>query len=258
MTHILNRLASEAKISPPKFVVDQLMMLVIQGSYAYGISTDKSDLDLYGVCIAPNNNIFWPPFEQYQKHHIPDGDKTVDVQVFNLAKFMHLCANNNPNVLEVLFVPRDCVEFSNTFGELLRTHRTDFVSKQLVPNFKGYALSQCAKLGREEYKKDSKRFPLLQQFGYDTKNAAHSLRLLLEGTQLVVDGSMDLRKHAELLTDVRAGKLTLREVKELFGQCEADFDAAARKSTLPETTDMLRIHTLTKFILKQAYGDVPL
>jgi hypothetical protein len=59
----------------------------MMGSVAYGVSSDTSDVDVYGWAIPPKDDLFphlrgevpgfgepRPRFEQYQEHHIRDQD----------------------------------------------------------------------------------------------------------------------------------------------------------------------------------------
>ena len=89
MGSIIDRLASRQLIQPPGFLRANVQYEVIMGSVAYGVSTDTSDMDIYGFCIPPKNVIFphlngviygfgkqHDRFDQWQKHKIveaPDG-----------------------------------------------------------------------------------------------------------------------------------------------------------------------------------------
>lgn len=87
------------------------------GSQAQGTARADSDLDLRGVCIAPLRQRvgLGAPFEQYEggveplrsllsaelaASAVPEA--AVEVVVFDLHKFLRLCAQANPNALEIL------------------------------------------------------------------------------------------------------------------------------------------------------------
>ena len=93
------------KISPPKFLPNSIHYEVIMGSTAYGVSEDYSDMDVYGFCIPPKEDIFphlkgeiqgfgkpHNKFEQYQEHHIIDKNKNreYDITIYSIIKYFNL------------------------------------------------------------------------------------------------------------------------------------------------------------------------
>lgn len=81
-------------------------------------------LDVYGFCI-PGKEIIFPhlggyihgfgkqrkEFWQYQQHHIEDKEinKEYDLSIYNIVKYFQLCMENNPNMVDSLFVPQFCI-----------------------------------------------------------------------------------------------------------------------------------------------------
>lgn len=131
------------------------------GSVAYGASDASSDIDIYGFCMPPKNILFpysmgyiygfgsTPErFEQFQKHHIHDisCDKEYDMSIYNVVKYFQLCMENNPNMVDSLFVPTRCILHSNSIGNHVRQNRHKFLSKKVYHSFKGYAFSQLHKM----------------------------------------------------------------------------------------------------------------
>lgn len=55
---IIHVLAGEKKVTPPRWLPDNLIYLTMMGSVAYGVSSDTSDMDVYGLCIPPKEDIF--------------------------------------------------------------------------------------------------------------------------------------------------------------------------------------------------------
>jgi uncharacterized protein len=83
---LLTDLARRNLIHPPKWLPANTVMLVTMGSQAYGVSTDASDLDVYGVCIPPKDLVFphlageipgfgrqIQRFEVWQEHKVQSG-----------------------------------------------------------------------------------------------------------------------------------------------------------------------------------------
>lgn len=161
MGSTFDRLCSERFIiNYPSHMKSNVHYEVITGSTAYGVSDDNSDVDIYGFCIPPKHIIFpysngslfgfgKPPerFDQFQQHHINDTgrNRNYDISIYNIVKFFNLCLENNPNMVDVLFVPTKCVLHSTAIGNEVRDHRKIFLSKRAWHKFKGYAFSQLHK-----------------------------------------------------------------------------------------------------------------
>ncbi len=150
------RLANKGLIKPPQYCKNT-QYEVMCGSVAYGVSSDTSDMDIYSFCV-PSKDIVFPHlageingfgkkaerFEQFQQHHIKDMEvrKEYDIVVYNIVKYFQLTAECNPNMVDSLFVPPNCVLHRTDIGDLVRNNRKLFLSKKAVHTFKGYAFSQ--------------------------------------------------------------------------------------------------------------------
>jgi len=135
---------------------------VIMGSTAYGVSDDTSEMDIYGFTMPPKHILFPysdgghifgfgkkpENFEQFQQHHIIDKGrgKEYDISIYNIVKFFNLCMENNPNMVDALFVPTRCVLHSTAIANHVRDNRKLFLSKRVWHKFKGYAFSQLHKM----------------------------------------------------------------------------------------------------------------
>ena len=58
MSNIVKELSEKGLAHPPKFLPDNVHYLTIMGSVAYGVSSDTSDMDVYGFCIPPKEIVF--------------------------------------------------------------------------------------------------------------------------------------------------------------------------------------------------------
>ncbi len=131
------------------------------GSYAYGVSSDLSDTDIYGWCI-PTKTILFPHlageidgfgrqkkrFDNYQQHHIRDQstNREYDIDVYNIVRYFHLCMENNPNMIDSLFVPQRCILHMTPVAQMVRDRRREFLHKGSYHKLKGYAYAQLSKM----------------------------------------------------------------------------------------------------------------
>lgn len=142
------------------------IFLTLAGSQAHGTARDGSDIDLRGICVAPLSVrlSMFRAFEQYEgelpgplaetvipriKGH-PTASRAVDIKIecviFDVAKFVRLCAAANPNALEILFADeRDWVLETPTWRRL-HDERRRFLTKKVQQTFQGYAMAQLKKM----------------------------------------------------------------------------------------------------------------
>ena len=132
------------------------------GSFAYGVSSDTSDCDVYGFYTPPMVQVFphtagyingfgdSPQMDNgYQLHHIKLEPKEYDVALFSIVKYFNLCMENNPNMIDSLHVPSNCVVHQDAIGEIVREHRNLFLHKGIFHRMRGYAHSQFEKIQQE-------------------------------------------------------------------------------------------------------------
>lgn len=86
------------------------------------------------------------------------------------------------------------------------------------------------------HKIDSRRKEEYQKFGYCAKNASNVIRLLSQGIELLKDGIITFpRPEADLLKQIRAGKLTINEIEQHYNHLENELEKAYAVSPLPKT-----------------------
>lgn len=100
-----------------------------------------------------------------------------------------------------------------------------------------------------------KRKGLVEKFGYDTKNAAHLIRLLKMGAEILNTGKINVfrKNDAEELLDIKNGKMMLEEVKEYAKHLFQELDIAYAASTLKESVDMEEVSKLCEDIVRDYY-----
>lgn len=230
------------------------------GSRAYGVANKDSDWDLYGVCVPPFANVigFGGTFEQYQpQNHIVLDGKEYDITIYSIVKFFTLAAQNNPNIIDFLFVPRNCVLHSTNAWDEIRDNRRMFLHKGCWHRFKNYASSQLSKINSKQYV-HSKRIELVKKYGYDVKFAYHLVRLLLEVEQILQEQDLDLQRNSDVLKAIRRGEWTLEKVNEWFQEKEKYLEKVYETSLLPVKPDMKALERLLMSVLRNHYDQIPI
>lgn len=269
MPSVIKTLTDKQLISPPSFLPCNVHFETIMGSVAYGVSSDTSDCDIYGFCIPPQDMIFphlageidgfgreKKRFHQYQIHHVQDGEKSYDLSIYSIVRFFHLCMENNPNMINALFTPTNCVLHCTSIGNLVRDNRRMFLHKGCWPKFKGYAYSQMHKMSIKNPEEGSKRYEDIKRHGYDCKFAYHIVRLLDEAEQILTLGDLDLQRSREVLKSIRRGEWTEQQIRDYFASKEKDLETVYANSTLPWGPDEDAIKALLLNCLEQHYGSL--
>lgn len=267
---IIQKLEKQGLIQPPKWLADNTAYLTIMGSNAYAVASDNSDMDIYGFCLPPRDIVFphlageipgfgrqQQRFEQWQQHHIQTSDgKEYDFSVYSIVKYVNLCMENNPNLIDSLFVPRRCIIHSTPLSEHLRENRKLFLHKGAWHKFKGYSYSQMTKMRNKSHAENPKRAADIARIGYDSKFAYHIIRLISEVEQILVEGDLDLERNREQLKSVRRGEWTLQQIEQWFQDKERDLESVYLSSTLPYAPDEAKIKQLLLDCLEMHYGDI--
>jgi len=116
---------------------NHILFEVISGSKSFGLDTPTSDTDIKGVYYLPKDQF-------YGLSYIPQiSNETNDEVYYELGRFVELLLKNNPNILEILASPNDCVLYKHPLMERLKLE--DFLSKLCKDSFAGYAMTQIKK-----------------------------------------------------------------------------------------------------------------
>jgi predicted nucleotidyltransferase len=150
------------------------IFLGLSGSHAYGTARPGSDVDVRGCCIAPLHirlsfrrtfeQIVWPaeiplgPRCQAAVARVADHSSAgaslasqpavPDLVIYDITKLVGLCARQNPNTLELLFIHPDEILLTTPTWERLRAERRSFLSQKVRHTFSGYARGQLERIRR--------------------------------------------------------------------------------------------------------------
>ncbi|MEO1447981.1 MAG: nucleotidyltransferase domain-containing protein, partial [Bacteroidota bacterium] len=109
----------------------------ISGSQAYGLQIPGSDIDLKGVFVMPAPALLG-------LKNIPQISENQNNEVFyELGRLVELLLQNNPNLLELLATPADCIRYRHPLFDRLKAEL--FLSKLCEQSFAGYAQAQIRK-----------------------------------------------------------------------------------------------------------------
>jgi predicted nucleotidyltransferase len=116
---------------------DLLLLDTVAGSHAYGTAIEGSDEDRRGVFVAPRS--FVSGLDEIEQV----ADERSDQVYYELGHFVSLLIKNNPNALELLAMPEDCIRLRHPLFELMKPEI--FLSKLCAKTFGEYAMGQIRK-----------------------------------------------------------------------------------------------------------------
>lgn len=205
---------------------------MLGGSHLYGTNTAESDEDLRGVVYEPLETLLTTEKEFEQLVSV-----TPDTVYYGLKKFCRLALQGNPNIIELLFCPLDLAKFWSEPWQQLYDVRHQFLSQTCYQHYVGYAYGQIGLIERH-MKGDIQRLShakFVMAHGYDTKAAAHTMRLLFQCADILRNGDFSPRLEGDQLKafmNIRGGALTYEEFKRLAETVM--FKTAQIESKLPK------------------------
>lgn len=220
------------------------------GTYIAPKAGGIDDKDIMGIYVPPKE--FYLGLHKHE--HIDTWVDEYDIVMYEVRKYMRLLLKNNPNVIGLLWLEDNLYVKKTKAGQLLIDNREIFSSKQAYKSFTGYAYSQLKKMRGSEFKgyMGDKRRQLVEQHGYDTKNAAHLIRLLRMGTEFLATGELNVMRHdASQLIEIKLGKYSLEEIQSLADSLFPMAEKALIHSELPNKPDMKKAEELLISIIEE-------
>jgi predicted nucleotidyltransferase len=221
--------APGAEVKPPPNV----LLAGINGSTAYGLATEDSDIDRIGCYAAPT--------EAFHGLHLPVGKAATwvstkpDATYHEAGKLAGLLLKANPTVTEICWLNYYDYDVTTPAGEALIAIRHSFLSAPAVRNaYLGYATQQFRRIrnrGDGSFSADTRK--------RTAKHARHLRRLILQGDELHRTGRLTVLLSADQAAACRsfgervaAGDLGLAE--SALSHAEEAFD---RPGVLPDRPD---------------------
>lgn len=112
----------------------------ISGSHAYGTNIETSDIDIRGIFVLPSSEYIGlkTPVEQAS-------DSKSDIVYYNVKRLFELLNSANPTLIELLFMPQECIRIKDPILEPLFENRHLFVTKKTYFSYGAYSLAQIKK-----------------------------------------------------------------------------------------------------------------
>lgn len=196
---------------------NNLILLGISGSYAYGTNNEKSDLDLRGIMLNQKSDLIgMTKYEQYID------DKT-DTTIYTFNKIIHLLLDCNPNTIELLGLRPEHYIYLSEIGEELLERKSLFLSKKAVYSFGGYASQQLRRL-QNALARDSVSQTEKERHIYNSvKNAMYEFltryQKIEEGSlKIYLDHAVNPDLESEIFVDINLIHYPLRDYRNIWSE----------------------------------------
>jgi len=195
---------------------DNIILLTLGGSHAYGTNNENSDLDVRGCTLNSKMQILTNEnFEQFV-------NEATDTTIYSFNKLISLLSNCNPNTIELLGNKPEHYLYVSEIGKELIDNAHLFLSKRAAYSFGGYATAQLRRL-------DNKAVRLVNQEQRERHilnsimNAYHTFtekyfHFEEDSIKLYIDKSEQEEYDTEIFMDVNLHHYPLRDYKSMWSE----------------------------------------
>lgn len=178
-----------------RYLGDNIILLALGGSRAYGTNLPESDIDIRGIAINPSKQIFGleGDFEQVV-------ETNTDTTIYSLNKMVKLLLSCNPNTVEILGCRPEDYLYITPYGQEILDNKQNFLSIRAIDTFGGYARAQYNRLEHAllgNGNNDEKKLEML----------LHSLNCALDAFNI---------KHKDSKSNITLRILSVEEYKEVI------------------------------------------
>lgn len=196
---------------------ENIILLTLGGSHAYGTNVETSDLDIRGIALNSKEQLLGVShnFEQVV-------NTETDTTIYAFNKIISLLCNANPNTIELLGNKPEHYLYMNSIGRELLDNKNLFLSKRAVQSFGGYANAQLRRLENKANRTVSRPEQELHILK-TIENASYSFRDRYferpeDAISLYIDKAVNEDFDTEIFMDVTLKHYPLRDYKDFWSE----------------------------------------
>ena len=224
---------------------NNIILLGLGGSYAYGTNNENSDLDIRGVATHNAEDILTRKgFEQVV-------NEATDTTIYSLKKIVNLLSNCNPNTIEILGLEPWQYLYTGYIGQELIKNKDMFLSKRAVHSFGGYATAQLRRLSNKAVRtveQEQREKHILASI----ENARYSypdkyFNYPEDSIRLYIDKAVQEDYDTEIFMDVNLKHYPLRDYKSMWSEMQnivKDYSKIGKRNSKAIEHDKLGKHMM--------------
>lgn len=198
---------------------NNIILIGLGGSCAYGTNTENSDLDIRGCALNTKEEILTNKnFEQFV-------NEETDTTIYSFNKLVSLLSNSNPNTIEIMGLKPEHYLYIHPIGQELLNNAHLFLSKRAVHSFGGYANQQLRRMellcNRNVSQSQKEQFILntINNAMYDIKLAYQDFTD--EEINLYIDKAVQEGYDTEIFMDVNLKHYPLRDYCSVWNEMKS-------------------------------------
>lgn len=198
--------------------LDRAILVGVVGSQAYKINTASSDTDIRGVFIAPLDYYLGIKSVEQVEGGWESIGQPKDTYLYEVRKYVRLAADNNPNILEILWL--DDYITKTKAGQLIIDNRDLFLSTKAKHTYSGYAHAQLRRI--DTHRKGEPPIPIFKGINNEplSKSEMGAFYAFLEATVMSHLQYLELgEEFMELVS-----RLDIKGILQQRGVPDAHFD----------------------------------
>jgi len=211
---------------------NNIMILTLGGSHAYGTNVKTSDLDIRGVFAPRMEELLG--LSQYEEFE----NKTTDTVLHSFDKIITLMINSNPNVVEMFGTKDEHIFILSEEGKMLKDNFNLFLSRKAAHSFGGYAQQQLRRcqnaIARDSSTQSEKEAHILNSIKYGMESVKDNYRSLNNGfINLYIDESDKDDFDTEIFMDVELKHYPMRDFKSIYSDMSnvvKDYDKIGQRN----------------------------
>lgn len=195
---------------------NNIILLGLGGSHAYGTNVEGSDLDVRGCALNKKEEILTNVnFEQFV-------NEETDTTIYSFNKIISLLSNCNPNTIEILGLKPEHYLYLSPIGKELLDNRKLFLSRRAAHSFGGYATAQLRRLDNK-----SARLVGQEQRERHILNSIENARITFpekyfyhkdDAIKLYIDTAVQEGYDTEIFMDIHLTGYPLRDYKAMWSE----------------------------------------
>ena len=198
---------------------NNIIILTLGGSHAYGTNTETSDLDIRGCALNNKMQILTNEnFEQFVN------EKT-DTTIYAFNKLISMLCNCNPNTIEMLGNKQEHYFYVSPIGREFINNKDLFLSKKAIYSFCGYANQQLRRLENKsnrlvgQAKNEEHIFKTIDHAMFDFKQRHFTMPD--DAIKLYIDKAVQDGYDTEIFMDVNLTHYPLRDYSGMISEMQA-------------------------------------
>ena len=198
---------------------NNIILLTVGGSHAYGTDHEDSDLDIRGCALNSKMQILTNEnFEQFVN------EKT-DTTIYAFNKLVSLLSNVNPNTIEMLGNKPEHYFYLSPIGQELMDNAHLFLSKRAIYSFGGYANQQLRRLENKsnrlvgQSQNEEHIYKTIEHAAYDFKN--RYFEMPNDAIRLYIDKAVQEGYDTEIFMDVNLYHYPLRDYTGMWSEMQS-------------------------------------